>query len=364
VVLRLAESYKASEQGGRAIQAVEDILNHRGSGPRIFRNMLVFLATDEELIAALKKETRHYLAWLSVKRDKDSPESNWDAAQKQDIETNLKRSDETVDLRLREAWCWLLVPNIDRQANMNTVNWVPTRLSGGNEELVAKAAKKLVQDEALLGKWAPALLLMELDALLWRDKDSLSVGQLWKDLGQYCYLPRLANYTVLEECIRAGLQSTEYFAYAAGITEGRFLDLKFNQNVATIDQSGYLVKLKAAQEQLKKEARPDGPPPPVGPPGPPPVGPGGTVPPLPPPEPAPPTHFFMSAPLDSTRINRDVQKLLEEVINHFIAVPGTKIDVSLEVNITAPGGGIPQPLVKIVSENCRTLKVKTFGFDG
>ena len=71
----------------------------------------------------------------------------------------------------------------------------------------------------------------------------------------------------------------------------------------------------------------------------------------------------MSAELDTTRINRDVQRLVEEVITHLTSVEGAQVKVSLEVSLEAPSG-LPQQTVRTVSENCRTLKVKDFGFDG
>ena len=74
------------------------------------------------------------------------------------------------------------------------------------------------------------------------------------------------------------------------------------------------------------------------------------------------THFFMSAQLDNTRINRDVQRLVEEVISHLTGIDGCTVDVSLEVNVQAPNG-LPVPIVRTIMENCRTLKVKNFGVD-
>ena len=74
------------------------------------------------------------------------------------------------------------------------------------------------------------------------------------------------------------------------------------------------------------------------------------------------THFFMSAQLDTTRINRDVQRLVEEVISHLTSVDGCTVEVSLEVNVQAPDG-LPVPIVRTIMENCRTLKVKNFGVD-
>ena len=70
----------------------------------------------------------------------------------------------------------------------------------------------------------------------------------------------------------------------------------------------------------------------------------------------------MSAQLDTTRIGRDVQRLVEEVINHMTSVDGAQVEISLELNVTSPEGMSPQ-VVRTVSENCKTLKVRSFGFD-
>jgi len=49
----------------------------------------------------------------------------------------------------------------------------------------------------------PGSSLDELDNLLWRDVDNISIKKLWEYLCTYCYLPRLASESVLEETIRA-----------------------------------------------------------------------------------------------------------------------------------------------------------------
>lgn len=73
-------------------------------------------------------------------------------------------------------------------------------------------------------------------------------------------------------------------------------------------------------------------------------------------------HFYMSARLDNTRINRDVSRLVDEIINHLTSIDGSDVEISLDVNATVKKG-IPQNTVRTVSENCRTLKVTDFGFD-
>jgi hypothetical protein len=70
----------------------------------------------------------------------------------------------------------------------------------------------------------------------------------------------------------------------------------------------------------------------------------------------------MSAELDTTRIGRDVQKLVEEVISHLTSVDGCQVEITLELNAKSPEGLLPQ-IVRTISENCRTLRVKDFGFE-
>ncbi|MDR0882426.1 MAG: DUF499 domain-containing protein, partial [Candidatus Adiutrix sp.] len=367
VILRPADEYKASTQDSRASQVAVDFLNNRGTAPRIYRNMLAFIAPDQDMMASLKQETRLYLAWKSIKED--SEDLGLDAAQNRETTQNLTRSDGTVELRIKEAYCWLLVPYIDRNVDMKTLTWDAVRISGGAEGLVAKAANKMKQNESLITKWGSAMLLLELDKVLWREDTHIALKKLWDYLCTYCYLPRLAGYEVLEESIRSGLNSPEYFALAAGLGQNRFIDLKYNQPVGTIDHSSYLVKVAAAQKQIAEDQASQPQPQPLSQPQP---GGGGPTPGDQPEsekkpvdlEPAPPgnTRFYMSAQLDNTRINRDVQRLVEEVISHLAAVDKSQLEVTLEVNLKAPLG-LPPRTVRTVSENCRTLKVKDFGFD-
>ena len=268
---------------------------------------------------------------------------------------------------------------------MKTIQWEISDIGGGNDSIVTKASRKMLQGEQIITKWAPALLQMSLDDLLWRDSNDIQVKKLWEYLSTYCYLPRLSSYTVLEEAICQGLASEEYFGIAAAYSEdkGRYIDLKFNQTVFGINQSDYLVKPGIALEQKRKEEKEreaanngggssasdnfgngagndggnasggsssgngtgtgngNG---------------GGTT------AAIQNKHFYMSAKLDNTRVNRDINNLVSEIIQHLMAVDGANVELKLEVEVEA-SDGIPSTTVRIVSENCRTLKVTDFGFD-
>ncbi|MDR1923059.1 MAG: DUF499 domain-containing protein [Planctomycetaceae bacterium] len=382
VILRPADEYKASNPNNNAITTVTDILNNRGNTPRIYRNMLAFIAPDHDLMLSLEQAVRLYLAWKSIKDD--SEDLNLDAAQNRETANNLIRSDDTVDARIKETYCWLLVPYIDKNTDMKTIVWDTIRISGGNDSIIAKASKRMIQNEAIVTSWDPALLLMELDNVLWRDTDNINIKKLWEYLCTYCYLPRLSNVTVLEHAIRNGLNSAEYFAFASALDGTRYIDLKFNQYVGAIERSGYLVKASVAQKQLAEEkakrqteaatrtAQADGTTihvnngsedgsyiytPPENNNGTAAVRANSS-------EPAAPKkkRFFMSADLDTTRINRDVQKYVEEIIQHLTSVDGASVKVSLEVEAESDDG-FTQQTMRTISENCRTLQVRSSGFE-
>ena len=370
VVLRPADTYKSGKQDCPAYVKAEEILNTRGSSPRTYRNMLAFVAPDQALLPDLKKAVSDLLAWESIKTD--STRLNLDAAQNAETASNISRCNDTVNSRLREVYCWLLVPSIDSTADMKTILWDVDRLIGV-EPIVSKAASKMIQNEQIITKWAPSLLKMELDNLLWKDDNHIQVKKLWEYLTTYCYLPRLANFSVLESTIRAGVASDESFAIASSINGERYTELKYNTTVADVYPSDYLVKVLVALKQINQDMQArqkeqqgetsD------------PVTTGGpentsvdqsgsgsasiTVSPV---KTAGDTRFFMSVKLDNTRVIRDLQKYLDEVITHLSTVDNCEVDLSLEVSAHAVNG-FPQGTVRTVSENCRTLRVSDFGFE-
>lgn len=375
VILKTKDFYNLrSKTTTPAEEAVNDIFNNRGTSPRIYRNMLAFVAPDVNQLESLRLEVRRFIAWKSIMSDKD--DLNLDGNQIRETQSNLTRSNDTVELRLKEAYRWLMVPFIDQYGDMKQIQWEITDISGGNESIVSKAARKMIQSEQVITNWAPALLQMCLDDLLWKDANDISVKKLWEYLSTYCYLPRLANYAVLEDTIRRGVNSNEFFALAAGYTNDRYVDLKFDTTIMGINLSDLLVKTGVALKQMVAEkpkatstdipfnqgggssttdpsgfenegsgaGSSEG-------------NSGGTQ-----PKAASNKHFFMSAKLDNTRVNRDVQNYLQEIIQHLVAVDGSHVELTLEVEVTAPDG-IPNSTVRTVSENCRTLKVTDFGFD-
>ncbi|MEW6661556.1 MAG: Swt1 family HEPN domain-containing protein [Bacillota bacterium] len=378
VVLGPAQGHKAGDMGSPAVKAAEDILKNRGTGPRLYQNMLVFVAPDRELVKSLESESRRFLAWKSVVEDADA--LNLDAHQRRQAVESYKRSDETVDLRLKEAYCWLLVPTQD---GINPVSWEITRISGGGDSPVVKASKSLRTSGLLITKWAPGLLRMELDKWLWKEQEYISIKQVWDYLCRYCYLSRLKDVDVLLAAINEGLASREFFGIAAGVTDtGRFMALRFGDSYTRADLSHFLVKAEPAAKQIQEEqeeeerrlrgrityqpgsthghAAGEGTVHPGWD-----VSGGGDEGRTPQPEPVvdkKPRRFYATVQLDPTRISRDVGNFAQEILQHITSIVGAEVVVTLDVQAKIPDG-VPDHVVHVVTENCRTLKVKAHGFE-
>ncbi|MCR5263712.1 MAG: DUF499 domain-containing protein [Clostridiales bacterium] len=367
VILKSEDTYDQNDENCQALKTAGEILSNRGAAPRTYRNMIVFLAPDRTHLKDLNAAVKEYLAWVSIQTD--SEKLDLDSSQKAETANNISRISGTVSDRLRETYCWSIVPSVDISSDVKTVNWDVDHLIG-TDTIISRAASKLIQNEQIINSWAPFLLKMELDDLLWKNDDHIQIKKLWDFLTTYCYLPRLANFSVLEDTIRAGVAGDEYFALASGINGDRYAELRYQTAVPGIYPSDYLVKLIPALKQLSQEKQKEtsGPDTPANPgtvskdPDKPEGGSGGVVEPIKPVVSAPDTHFFMSVKLDNTRVNRDLQRYLEEVITHLSAVDNCEVELTLEVNAQA-ADGFPQGTVRTVSENCKTLRVEDFGFE-
>ena len=61
------------------------------------------------------------------------------------------------------------------------------------------------------------------------------------------------------------------------------------------------------------------------------------------------------------RVGRDAGKIAEEVIAHLSSLIGADITVRLDIEASIPPG-VPDNVVRTVTENCRTLKFTSQGF--
>lgn len=369
VVLGSTQAY-TKEEGNAALVGARQLLEKCGSTPRLRQNTLVFLAPDKTRFQDLDVALRVYLAWKSVVDE----EKQLDLREQQKVQarTQLQSAESVVLARLPETYQWLLVPVQAKPSS--PVTWEATRLTG-QDPLAVRASRKLKNDELLVTNLAPTRLRMELDRVpLWRG-DHVPVRLLVEDFSRYLYLPRLVEPKVLLDAIQAGfgLLTWEHdsFAYADSYDEpaGRYKGLRGGDTVPVGEEdAGLLVKPEVARRQLDAEApkpvvpRPVTPPVDVGSTG---SG-GGTIAPPPPPPPPPvargPRRFHGTVDLDADRTGRDAGRIADEVIAHLSGLVGSNVRVTLMIHAEFADGA-PDHVVRTVTENSRTLKFTSHGFE-
>ena len=366
----------SKEKESAALTFAKGLLETRGSAPRIYRNTLVFFAADKTRLSELDEAVRYYLAWESILSEHE--ELDLSPFQVKQAEAQKTNANTAVDARLPETYQWLLVPH---QSNPKSgVEWDSFRLTG-RESIAKRASRKLRSDEFLVTVFGATRLRMDLDQIpLWRG-DHVAIKQLIDDYSRYLYLSRLKGPSVLLDAIRSGLSSPAWaldsFAYADSYDEagGRYRGLRGGEEVNIIydsENQGFLVKTEVAQRQLEADRKlvlPGGS-------GDVPVGGPETIPVLPgettvdagdddtytAPDPTGPKRFYGSVELDAARVGRDAGQIAEEVIAHLAGLVGANVKVTLEIEAEIEDGA-PEDVVRTVTENSRTLRFITHGFE-
>jgi hypothetical protein len=81
-----------------------------------------------------------------------------------------------------------------------------------------------------------------------------------------------------------------------------------------------------------------------------------------PPQSARPRRFHGSVIVDPTRLARDAGQIAQEVVQHLTGLVRAKVEIFLEIQAHIPDGA-PDQVVRTVTENCRTLKFTSHGFE-
>ncbi|RAQ38573.1 AAA+ family ATPase, partial [Arthrospira sp. O9.13F] len=213
---------------------------------------------------------------------------------------------------------------------------------------------------------------------VWRDKNHISLQDIWEYLTKYPYLPRLKDEQVLLKAIADGVSSTawsQWFAYAEAFDPetGTYQGLKAGESInPTIAQNSLIVKPDVAQKQLQLSQQPSpnsleqySAPSPgqerevnaiVGED----INPGNYR--VSPAQNQPLRRFYGVVEIEALRLNRDAGVISDEVIQHLISLKNTKVKITLEIQADIPDG-IPENVARTIMENCQTLKFQQKGLE-
>ncbi len=343
VVLGIRHPHNGRDESN-AMAAAGEILAQRGRAPRVYRNVLVFLAAETRQVDNLIGAMRHALAWEGIVRDIESLNLT-----RRDIafaNTKLTEANDTVKACIREGWCYLIYPKQDgAEAD---VTWIQGRIPA-RDGLLGRASKRLVEEEGLLPELGPTRLDHELRKYIWQDRNHIHLKDLQEYLDRHLYLPRMKDRSVLARTVSAAVGGLlpGPFAYAerwdkaSGTYQGLVIDkAKIN---AIIDNESVIVKPDIAREHRSEphvaDETPDD----------------GSITSTDGKNPSPdPTRFTGTVMISSERPARDIKQIVEAIVEQLTTIPDSEVRLKLEIDADIPSG-LSSEKVRTVTENANTL---------
>lgn len=360
VILPPDASYAKSD-ARLALEAANNILKKRGEQPRQKQNRLLFLAADYDTVARLKDQVRSTLAWQSIVSDYKENRIVLDNLMAKNAAQSLESAKEALQRMIRETYKWLLAPMQEIRSGKlnNEIQWEHFALNTSAQYFTPEIERILKENELLINEWSPIHLSKLLKDWFWKeDTKEASAVDVWQKTCCYLYMPRLKNDHVLRNAVAAGAASRDFFGFAYGKEESKYLGFMFGQTTIPMLESLLLIEPTAAAEYelsiqpppVTPNPNPDPTPTPNPKPGP---GPGPTP---PPPDPTPnkSQHFYGTINLDPVKAKIDFAKIVDEVLLQFTSKPNAKVRISIEIQADNRDG-FDESLQRAVRENCKVL---------
>ena len=343
-----------------ALSAVRDILDNRGTTPRQWKNMLVFIAADGQKIDDMKDDVREYKAWSEVVAEADS--LRLDVVQLKEAKIALEAAKKLFTVRLSQAYRYLIYPESDDNANLKLPLHVE-EIDCMGEENLSVAAKYFTSNELLASALGGDVLRRQLDTrnFIW-NCDAVKVKLLWEYFAKYYYMPRLLNEKVLLDAVKRAVKA-KIFALATDVQDGEYFNLQFGDDFdGKVKPENYLVKAAVAQkifgtdedtpevvtevENVDEVAPVEQ-----------------TAEPTPVTEAEPlPTKFRMDAKLDKLRLTKNLNSCARDVLAPLLNLPNVKANIRLVVELSIPEG-VPTETKKLVEDLCDDKHISDFTFD-
>lgn len=361
-----------------AIERATEILKTRGDQPRFKQNRLIFLAADYDSVSRLKDQVRSTLAWQSIVADIKEMKLNLDQFQSRQASKSLEDANEALRRMIRETYKWMVAPMQEARPGkgLSEIQWEHFQVNPGAQNLSQEIERVLKENELLITEWAPIHLATVLKNWFWKDdiKDTSALN-VWQQSCQQLYLPRLKDDTAFQQTLGAGAESRDFFGFAQGKEDGRYVGFTFGKRTSLfLDSSLLLIEPVTAagyaetQRAAEEAARPK-------PTEPAPSTTGGGAPPPRVEDSAKPTYagggaapqpikkqFYGSIELDAIQAKKQFADLVDEVVQQFTIRPGVKVKIAIEIQADS-AVGFDDGLQRAVKENCNVLRFKNAEFE-
>ena len=211
-------------------ELVTRILKQHGKGFRKHANILVFLAPDQRRSGEVIDAARRLLALRNIDEDKTT-RKQLSEEQLKDLADRLKEAEARLPAALTTAYRHILVADKNK-----TIRCIDMGISVGKATLSQKVLDKLRDEQQILDKLDPAILIGERFGLWPQDQEMVNVNRLAGFFTQLTHLPMLLGAGVLPDCFAKGVQRG-LFAYALGDGDKKQFDtFYFNDKTTTADR--------------------------------------------------------------------------------------------------------------------------------
>lgn len=365
-----------------AIDRAGEILKKRGDQPRFKQNRLIFLAADYDSVSRLKDHVRSYLAWRSIVADYKDNRIVLDNLMAKQANASLEQAEETVRRMIRETYKWIVAPMQEARPGkgLSELRWEHFQANPSAQNWAQEVERVLKENELLINEWAPIHLAKVLKDWFWKDDaKETSALNVWQQSCQQLYLPRLKDDTVFQMAMAAGADSRDFFGFAQGKEDGRYVGFSYGKRTSPIMDSsllliepfaatGYMEVLRAAEEASRAKAANTG---------------GGAFTTTAPSggvdapraedsakgeyglggsNQAGKTQFYGSTSLDPILAKKQFADLVDEVVQQFTTKTGIRVRISVEIQAESTAG-FDDGLQRAVKENCSVLKFSSAEFE-
>jgi predicted AAA+ superfamily ATPase len=375
VVLAPDAAFSRSGQS-LAIERATEILKKRGDQPRFKQNRLIFLAADYDSVSRLKDQVRSTLAWQSIVADIKEMKLNLDQYQARQAGKSADDANEALRRMIRETYKWMIAPMQEAKPGkgLSEIQWEHFQINPGAQNLSQEIERVLKENELLITEWAPIHLNKVLKDWFWKDDvKEVSALNVWQQSCQQLYLPRLKDDTAFQQTMGIGAESKDFFGFAQGKEDGRYVGFTFGKRtslfldsslllIEPVTSAGYAEAQRVADDAARASTQE-------------------TYPPHVPGEPpraeergrtsstsvgvAPKAikkQFYGSIELDAIQAKKQFADLVDEVILQFSSRPGVKVKIAIEIQ-AENASGFDDGLQRAVKENCKVLRFKNAEFE-
>lgn len=361
------EQFYSREETRPAFEAVLECVRNNGLKPRYRGNRLLFLAPDHGALARLRDCVRVALAWDSIVEDVKEGRLNIDLLQKKQAEKELQTAEDVLPRAARECYKWLLCPSQPAPGDPKPMVEA-FLLNTSGSALGSEIERVCVENELVIITWSPIHLRARLKELYWKaDKPAAGAMTFWEDSLRYLFLPRLKTRSVLEQAIRTGAASRDFFGIAYGQYEGKFDGFQLGSAHVQLDDTLLLIEPEAAKQYEAAQVAASTVPPTaasgyVYPPD----APGtttSTVTEIPEVTPStfgvtPKAHTFIgTAEVNAAAAKMRLVQIAEEIISLLAGDAQASVKVSVEISAEFPAG-VSDQIKRAVSENATSLGFK------